>query len=266
MAISVSSVYEFLDQRAPFSMQMDFDNSGFLVGHREAEVSRILVALDITDDVIAQGIEGGFQLIVAHHPIIFGKIGSITDQDQTGRKVLRLIEHGIAAICAHTNLDAAEGGVNSVLAQRLGLSSPVPLHTDGMDAQGRPYGIGRVGRLEGGPISLDRFVERIKAELLLDSVRVLDCGRAVSSVAVGGGACGSMLADVLAHGCDTFVTSELKHDVYLEAKALGINLIDAGHYATEAVICPVLQSWLQEAFPGVTVSLAKGQREVFSCW
>ena len=65
-------------------------------------------------------------------------------------------------------------------------------------------------------------------------------------------------------GCDTFLTAELKHDVYLEAQALGINLLDAGHYSTETVVCPALAAWLREAFPEVSVKIATRQREVFT--
>lgn len=90
--------------------------------------------------------------------------------------MLALIEKGIAAICAHTNLDAAEGGVNTALAQRLGLENPVPLETDGVDEAGRPYGIGRVGSLPGGPLSLADFARKAKENLGLAGIRAMDAG------------------------------------------------------------------------------------------
>lgn len=118
---TVKDVWNLLDRKAPFRTQMDFDNAGFLVGRGDQQVTRVLVALDITPEVIREAAEKGCQLILAHHPVIWGKVGQITDETATGRKVLALIEQGIAAICAHTNLDAAEGGVNTALALRLGL-------------------------------------------------------------------------------------------------------------------------------------------------
>ena len=121
---TVKQLYDLLDRKAPFRTQMDFDNAGFLVGRGDRTVTRVLVALDITPEVIAEAAEKGCQLILAHHPVIWGKLGQVTDESATGRKVLALIEKGIAAICAHTNLDAAEGGVNTALAQRLGLENP----------------------------------------------------------------------------------------------------------------------------------------------
>ena len=260
---TVKQLYDLLDRKAPFRTQMDFDNAGFLVGRGDRTVTRVLVALDITPEVIAEAAEKGCQLILAHHPVIWGKLGQVTDESATGRKVLALIEKGIAAICAHTNLDAAEGGVNTALAQRLGLENPVPLETDGVDEAGRPYGIGRVGSLPGGPLSLADFARKAKENLGLTGIRAMDAGVPVHRVAVGGGACGSMLPQVKAMGCDTFLTADLKHDLYLEARDLGINLLDAGHYSTEAVVCPVLAQWVREAFPDLEVLEAEGQGEVF---
>lgn len=260
---TVREIYDLLDQKAPFRYQAGFDNAGFLVGRGERVVTKVLVALDITPRVIGEAVEKGCQLIVAHHPVIWGKLGQVTDETSTGRNLLALIEQNIAAICAHTNLDAAEGGVNSELARLVGLEDPVPLEVEGEDETGRAYGIGRVGLLSGGPLSLGDFARHVKNVLNLDGVRVMDAGVPVCKVAVGGGACGSMLPLVKAQGCDTFLTSDLKHDLYLEAGNLGINLLDAGHYSTETVVCPVVKEWLEAAFPGLEVEIAAHQGEVF---
>lgn len=261
--VTVGEVYQFLNRKAPFSIQMDFDNSGFLVGKENAVVSNVLIALDITMEVIQEAKEKGANLILSHHPVIWGQLSSVNDQSQTGKKLLSLIEHGIAAICIHTNLDAVDGGVNSELAKRLNLIYPEPLHEDGVLNSGVSYGIGRVGLRADGPTSMDCFVSEVKESLSLEGVRVLDTGRPVHRVAVGGGACGGMLADVEKQGCDTFLTSEIKHDIYLKAKAKGINLLDAGHYATETIICPVLAKWMKEAYPEMNIFLSETEREVF---
>ena len=260
----VKEIYEYLDGKAPFRYQESFDNAGFLVGRGDSQVRRVLVALDITPETVREAVEKDVQLIVAHHPVIWGQISQVTDATTTGKNLLALIENGIAAICAHTNLDAVEGGVNTALAERLGLENTVPLEEGGTDGEGVPYGIGRVGGLPDGPISLADFVRRLKQALSLEGVRVLDAGVPVSRVAVGGGACGSMLPLVSAMGCDTFVTSDLKHDLYLESRALGINLLDAGHYSTETVVCPALAEWLHAGFPDLGVLISETQGEVFA--
>ena len=260
--ISVNEVYRLIQSKAPFQYQMDFDNSGFLVGRGDRLINRVLIALDITEPVIEEAIDCGAQLILAHHPVIWGGAKSVTDQSSTGRKILLMAEHGIAAICAHTNLDAVEEGVNHALALKLGLADIGQLHQDGVDEQGRPYGIGRVGTVPSQ--TLYDFALSVKQLLGSNGIRLVDGGKPVHTVAVGGGSCGSMLHDAIAQGCDTFVTADVKYDGFLDAKALGINLIDAGHYPTENAVCPVLQRWLNEAFPEIDVIISRSHKEVFS--
>lgn len=259
---TVGEVFTFLQEKAPFELQESFDNAGFLVGRGESVVSKILVSLDITEPVVQEAIEQGAQLIVAHHPVILGGTKSMTDQSVVGRILLDLAENHIAAICAHTNLDAVEGGVNDVLALRLGLADIELLKQEGIDGQGRPYGIGRVGHIP--EQSLYDFALAVKRLLGANGLRIVDGGKPVSRVAVGGGACGDFISDALAKGCDTFVTSDIKYHIFLEAKAMGLNLIDAGHFPTEDVVCPVLQEWLTRRFPLVATSVSKRHFEVCS--
>lgn len=259
---TVGEVFAFLQEKAPFELQEGFDNAGFLVGRSDAAVSKVLVSLDITETVVQEAAEQGAQLIVAHHPVIFGGAKSMTDQTVTGRILLALAENRVAAICVHTNLDAVEGGVNDALALRLGLTNIGQLNQQGVDGQGRPYGIGRVGRVP--EQSLYDFAIGVKRLLGANGLRIVDGGKPVRKVAVGGGACGDMMGDALANGCDTFVTSDVKYHSFLEARALGLNLIDAGHFPTEDVVCPVLQDWLAQRFPQVSVSISKRHFEVFS--
>ena len=261
---TVREVYQYLDGLAPFSLQMDFDNAGFLVGRGDRTVTKILVSLDITEEVASEATEVGAELIVSHHPVIFHPARSVTDGGPDGRILLSLIEHGIAAICAHTNLDAVAGGVNDALAQKLGLVQIEQLHQDGVDASGRPYGIGRVGNTVGAPMYAPAFAAFVKEALGANGVRYVDARRPVRRVAVGGGACADMLRDALALGCDTFVTADVKYNGFLDAKALGVNLIDAGHYPTEQVVCPVLAKWLSFGFPQVEIVPTNRHKEVFS--
>lgn len=261
---TVREIYQYLDGLAPFSLQLDFDNAGFLVGRGDRQVTRLLVSLDITEEVVAEAAELGCQLIVSHHPVIFFPAKSITDADPTGRTLLALAERQIAAVCAHTNLDAVHGGVNDALAQKLGLVQIEQLKQDGVDASGRPYGIGRVGNTAGVPMYAPAFAAFVKEVLGANGVRYVDARRPVRRVAVGGGACADMLKDALAMGCDTFVTADVKYNGFLDAKALGVNLIDAGHYPTEQVVVPVLAKWLESGFPKVEVLTTQRHKEVFS--
>lgn len=252
---TVMDVYRFLDQKAPFSTQLSFDNAGFLVGRGDRTVSAVMVALDITEAVVNEAAQAGAELIVSHHPVIFSPARHITDRDPAGRRLLALVEYGIAAICAHTNLDIAAGGVNDALAQALGLEQVGAFSEDG---------IGRIGVVS-GRAEAKAFAAQVKERLGANGVRFVDGGHPVYRVAVGGGACGDMISMAAACGCDTFVTSDIKYHQFQEAEALGLNLIDAGHYPTENVVCPVLADWLREGFPNLRVQLSRCHREVFSC-
>jgi len=264
MAVRVKDIFEFLQEKAPFELQMGFDNAGFLVGHRNQIVTKILVALDITEEVIDEAAQVGAQLIVAHHPVIWGGAKTVTDDTVMGRKILALVENGISAICAHTNLDAVADGVNDALAHKLGLTEVAQLRQDGIDRNGKAYGIGRVGLLSAPYENCQQFAQKVKELLESNGVRYVDGGKPVRIVAVGGGSCSDMIGDALAQGCDTFVTSDVKYDGFLDARAKGINLIDAGHFPTENVICPVLENWLSERFDEIEVLISDVHNEVFS--
>lgn len=261
---AVKEVYEALNTWAPFGIQMEFDNAGFLVGRGDREVTKVLVALDITLEVVREAVDWGAQLIVSHHPVIFHPARSVTDGDPTGQILLGLIEGGVAAVCAHTNLDAAQGGVNDCLARALELGQVEQLHQDGTLEDGTAYGIGRVGLVHQPGLSAGEYAAYVKARLNAASVRYVDGGVPVSKVAVGGGSCGSMLEDAVRTGCDTFVTADVKYDTFLQARALGLNLMDAGHFATENVVCPGMVDFLSRKFPQAEVRLSERHKEVYA--
>lgn len=260
---TVKTIYHALDNWAPFEMQMSFDNAGFLVGRSDRNVTAILVALDVTLPVVEEAAKLGCGLIVAHHPVIFDPMRRITDEDPAGQILLSLAEQGIAAICAHTNLDAVQGGVNDCLAHALALNDVELLEQDGLDRHGRPYGIGRIGTAHKQGCSAADYATYVKQCLGAASVRFVNTGKPVRRVAVGGGACGSMLADAVKAGCDTFVTADVKYNVFLDAKAMGINLMDAGHYATENVVVPAMADYLSGTFPETAVHISAVHSEVY---
>jgi len=256
----VNDVLCYFEKLAPIQMKLDFDNVGLLVGDGSAEVRRVLVALDVTDDVIDEAIDLEAELIVAHHPIILEPLKRVTDGDRVGRKILKLARHEIAAICMHTNLDAAAGGINDVLAERLGLSGTVVLWKTG-EMNGVSYGLGRVGTLPHA-LSMADFMPEIKRALDTSGLRYHDAGRPVHKVAVMGGSGGDALPMAVAAGCDTYVLGEAKYHAFVEARELGINLIEADHYCTENVISTPLQQVLRAALPGLDVMVSERHDQV----
>ena len=241
---TVREIESFLYSWAPRELAESWDNVGLLVGDPEAAVERVLVALDITPQVAEEALERGCQLIVAHHPVMncaWHPVQTVRADDRQGRTLTALLRGGVAAICMHTNLDAAEGGVNDILAEKLGLTQPEMLTEEK---------IGRIGTLK-CEIPLVEFTHSVIELLGCNGLRYVDAGRPVHRVAVGGGACGCYIPQAVAAGCDTFVTSDLKYNDFLDTERL--NLIDAGHFPTENVVCPALRDRLAEAFPAVDV-------------
>ena len=249
---TVSDILNFVENLAPRAMKMDWDNVGLLCGRKEKEVKKILVALDPFRNVIDEAIEMGADCIVTHHPLIFrNPLMAVNEDSETGRCVLTLVEHGIAAINAHTNYDLAPGGVNDVLARTLGLQDIAVINPEGLDTEGRPYGLLRCGTVE--EISLQAFLADVQKKLNCDGLRYVNGGKPVRKVAVGGGSCADEMGEALAAGCDTFVTADVKYNQFRTAYELGLNLIDAGHFHTENPAMPVLAKKLQAAFPGTDV-------------
>ena len=256
---TVNDILAYLETLAPASMKMDWDNVGLLCGSTSQSVRKILVALDPFEHVCREAEEIGADLIVTHHPLIFQPCKAVTDETSLGRSILFLASHGISAINAHTNLDCAPGGVNDVLAQTLELESIQVISPTGTDEQGQSWGLLRQGTVSEQP--LVQFLNHVKQQLGCPGLRYVDGGKPVRRVAVGGGSCASELMDVAAAGCDTFVTADVKYNQFWDARELGINLIDAGHFYTENPVCPVLAEKLQHNFPEITVQLSQSHRD-----
>ena len=245
---TVNDILNFVETLAPRSMKMDWDNVGLNCGHADRPVHRILVALDPFEHVCREAKEIGAGLLVTHHALIW-KPGFITDRDTQGRNTLFLIENGIAHINAHTNLDQAPGGVNDVLAARLGLEDVQIVNP-----------VNGIGLMRCGSLpeqTLDAFLSTIREKLGCEGLRYADGGKPVRKVAVGGGSCAGGMEEVLAAGCDTFVTADIKYNQFWDAKDLGLNLIDAGHFHTENPVVSVLAEKIAAAFPEIEVKISE---------
>lgn len=231
---TVKEIFEYLCEFAPLEKQMDFDNAGFLVGRQDAEVKKVLLSLDVTPDVVEEAAEGGYELIISHHPVIFNALKSVTDE-----KLMRLVENRIAVISMHTNLDITEGGVNDVLLSLLGAERDGYFDDDGC---------GRTGHYD-SPLSLTEFLELCRNKLYANGLRYYDAGRPVKKIAVLGGAGGSELKAAAEKGCDTYLTSDIRYHEFLSAQELGVNLIDGDHFGTENPVIDMLCQRLSARFP-----------------
>ena len=230
--MKISDVIEYTEQIAPYDTADEWDNVGLLAGDEDADVSRVLLALDITPAVIEEAAEKGAQLIISHHPVIFEPLRSLDPAEPP----YMLAKSGIAALCLHTNLDRAEQGVNTALAAALQLRN-IRLFPEDCILTG----------LLVAPSTADRFAAFIKEKLNAPDVRYTP-GR-VTRVAVSSGGGGAGVELYKKYGFDAFVTGELKHHNYNYAVSHGIAAFDAGHFSTEDVVIKPLRDMLAEALP-----------------
>ena len=242
-----NDIYSWLNSFAPVETQESFDNAGFLFGDREKPVTKVLMALDATSEVIDEAEEKGAEMIVTHHPLIFGSLKNVLPENTTGRKLLSLAKKDLCVVSMHTNLDKAEGGVNDSLINALGCEK----------AEAFPaVPFMRIGYLV-EELPMKEFLLHTKKALNSNGLRYYDAGRPVKKIACIGGQGGDWLYDAHNAACDTFVTADVKYHLFLDAKELGINLIDADHFCTENPVMQDMKNRLQEAFPAVEFILSE---------
>lgn len=244
--IKVKDIFQFIDKIAPFEKSMKFDNCGLLIGDSNNEVKKVLVALDVTKDVIKEASEFGADLIISHHPIIFNalkkiKFGSIPDL---------ICKNNINVICAHTNLDIAEKGVNFHLAKLIGLKNLEPL------AYEEDFPIGLVGNLD-NELTDKEFALHVKKSLGCEGIRYTKSTKKIKKVAVCSGSGGEFYEDAYLKGADVIVTGEIKHNQILAANELPIMIVDAGHFKTENVVIEPLKNELISNFSKIEIFSSK---------
>lgn len=232
--MKTENIIAYFEQTAPLSSAESWDNTGLLCGDRSKEVKKVLLALDITTDVVREAKEKQCGLILSHHPVIFDPLRRIAPDSA----IALLIKYDIAALCLHTNLDKAENGVNTALAEALGLRDTL-LFPDEFLCTG----------VLSSPLSAEAFARLIKERLDAPSVRFTDTDKPILSVAVSSGGGGEGVELFEKYRFDAFVTGELKHHQYLYAGEHGIAAFDAGHFSSENVIVKPLQEALTREFP-----------------
>lgn len=233
----VSDIFNYTESFAPIETAAPWDNCGILVGDKNAYVTKALLCLDITNDVIQEAKEKGCELIISHHPVIFNPLKSV-HKDSI---VYNLIKADITTLCLHTNLDLAlDTGVNVSLAKQLNLLELTP--TDD--------GFLFIGKLS-TPLSADAFAQHVKTALNCSGVRYT-LGRDVSTVAISSGAGSDGIELYEKYGFDAFATGELKHHHFLYAKEKDICAVEAGHFNTEDVVINPLIEKLSANYPDIS--------------
>lgn len=242
----LSEILNAMESIAPRELALEFDNPGLIVGTEKREIDRVLVALDCTLAAVDEAERHGCGLVITHHPLLMHAVRRIDPDDPVTAPVYKLISKGIGMFAAHTNLDSAEGGVNTALCRLLGIEneSPVP-----------PEGLCRVGELA-QPVMFSEFAKRVETALET-VVRTAGPERMVRRVMVCGGSGGAEYPLAAACGAEVLVTGECKHNQAIEAVCADVNVIAAGHYETEHVVLIPLIEKLKKLCPGVEFILSE---------
>ncbi len=252
--MKVSEMIDWLEAHYPVSSAESWDNVGFLVGDDSGEVHHVFLALDLTDDILTEAIRRGADMVVTHHPMIFGGMKKINNHDFVGRKVLKLIRHQIPYYAMHTNYDIL--GMAQLSADYLRLTDIRILSVTKEDG-GHQEGIGRVGMLP-EKMTLKECALFVKESFHLSDVKAYgDLDREVSCAAICTGSGKSLLKDVLALGAQVYITGDIDHHTGLDAVEQGLCLIDAGHYGTEYIFMEAMKKQLETAFPELEISCAQ---------
>lgn len=225
-----------------------WDNDGIMLcADTSATVKKVTVCLEINEKTARDAAANGADLIITHHPYIFRPLKRICGNDYSTAEIL--INNRISVLSYHTRLDAADGGVNDVLAEKLGLCDVVPFI-----AESKP--LGRVGRLE-KPVTAEDFAVHIKNVLGVESMRcaISDRKKIIKTVAVVGGG-GKDFVEKAAELADAYVTADLSHNSFITANELGICVFDAGHYHTENPVTHMIAEKLGKAFPELEISIS----------
>lgn len=232
----IKDIINYTESFAPSSLAEEWDNVGLLVGDDNNEVTKVILTLDITNDVIYDAKEKNANLIISHHPVIFNPITNL----HTNHPVYNLAKNEISALCLHTNLDKSENGVNVALANKLNLNN--------LDFHLNDYAI--IGELQKEYTSI-QFASYIKKHLNVRGIKYTK-GRPIKRILISSGGAGDTIFKFPPNSFDAFVTGDMKHHEFLYAKEHQISAYEAGHFNTENVIIEPLKQHLSEKFIDVT--------------
>ena len=245
---TVKEIYDYIDSFAPFDTAESWDNVGILAGDPNESVTRVLLALDITTSVVKKAEEMNARLIISHHPVIFRPIRSVLK----GTAVYELVQSGISAICAHTNLDKSTAfGVNTALASAIGLENCTLSEGGGFLFTADTK----------AAVTAEEFALSIKNGIGSDSIAYTNGGSTIKKVGFCSGAGGDEIFNAKAEGCDAFVTGELKHHEIIFANENNISAYILGHFGSENVVIKPFAHKLGERFPDIEFKVMPGDTD-----
>ncbi len=256
MAVKCSGIMEWLNKKWPEELACGWDNVGLLAGRSDKEVHKVYVALDATETVVTAAIEAGADMLLTHHPLIFGSLKRVTDTDPVGRRILRLLQADISYYASHTSFDIAGGGMADLAAGMFGCfleEGLEPLEVTG-EQDGIPVGVGKVGNLS-REFTVKELAFFIKQRFLVPAVTVYcrDENQLVSRIAISPGSGKGMAKEAAEKGAQVLITGDMGHHDGLDLMEDGLALIDAGHYGLEHIFVDKVTEELEKAGFGLEI-------------
>jgi len=252
MPLPITNLIGTFESLWPLAGAEEWDRPGLTTGNSNQTITRALLCVDVTLEVLSEAKQLGCELVISHHPLLLKGVNFLSEDQLKGELVSFAVKNSIAVYSAHTNADIVVDGVSDILAQQLGLVSTKPLI-----ATGDGIGHGRIGKLK-SPQSLSDYAKFVSSCLPETSapIRVAgDLNKMIETVAVVGGAGDSFIPAAAQSGVDLFITSDLRHHVVLDAVSDPTNplaLIDISHFAAESLWLKPTQVTLSKLIPEVS--------------
>ncbi len=248
MQLLLADIINALERMAPPSLAEAWDNVGLQIGDLRRRIDSVWVALDSGPDVVAAACRFQVDLLITHHPLFFRPVKQIATDTPSGAVIELAVRHGLAIYCLHTNLDAVAGGLNDLLAHRLGLRRLGPLMPPGGASDSRRHGIGRVGTLSRAMPLVD-LAREVKQRLGAATVRMAgDPDLRVKRVAVATGSGGSLVGDFLKTDAHAFISGDLRYHEVRDIEYARRGVVDVGHFHSEHLMVDAMVQRLRRAF------------------
>ena len=258
--IKVNNIINEMELLAPTYLKEDFDNVGLMVGDKNKEVKKVLLALDCTLKVIEEAKKENVELIITHHPLIFKRPSSITTDTLQGKKIIELIKNDISLYSSHTNLDSVENGLNDTIVSILGFDNSKILEKNNRDDKA---GLGRIVSLNES-IQLEDLISKIKKSLNINNLRVVKGKDKVNKIAIINGSGQDFIGKAVALGADCIITGDTTYHFASDYKEMEISILDVGHFASEQITFFNVMENLKEKFKDVEFITSTVEEDPFS--
>lgn len=252
----LQDVLKTVENKYPLELQYSWDNSGLNIGDKSQDVKKILLTLEVTEKTVDEAIEKNVDLIISHHPFLFGKINKINKDDIKGNIIYKLIANSISVYCMHTSYDVASEGLNDYFMELMDITPEGIFEVEGSLSsymEGEPYGLGRIGRLK-EKTSVKDFIEILKKNLSIENVRYVGkLDKNIETVAVVTGSGAEFFEKAKSMGIDILITGDMKYHQAMDAMEMDMPVIDCGHFGSEHIFADSISAFLEKNLENVEI-------------